>query len=155
MYRKIIGFFIVTMFIASALFLVVCNMYVFAVSTFGEVKDQYQESDIDCVQIFDPERGVIYRAIEPARNRNLRRMEETRRMKLDYLQPGAVGEFRHLLDTHNVEYPVGILAKMTPMQQSDPGRPEAVMIVEDENSVFGQHLGKSIHRRRAQLGLGI
>jgi hypothetical protein len=107
------------------------------------------------MQVFDPERHVVYRAIEPVRNRNLRRMEEARRMKLDHLQPGTVDEFRHLLDTHNVEYPVGILAKMTPMQQSDPGRPETVMIVEDEDAVFSQQPGKSVHRCRAQLGLGI
>lgn len=82
-------------------------------------------------------------------------MEEARRIYLDYFQSGAFDKFRHLFETHYVEYPVGILVQMAPMQQSDPGRTETVMIVEHENAVFGHQPGKSFDRSRSQLRLGV
>jgi hypothetical protein len=100
----------------------------------------------ESIQELEPEGEIVYRTIQPIRNRNLRRMKEARRIDLNYLQPHIFSQILHLLDAHNIECPLRVLPQVSCMQQLDPGRPEAVMIVEYEIAVFVQQFDKDLDR---------
>lgn len=55
------------------------------------------------VQAFELTGYVVYCMIEPVRNRDLRRVEKTHRVNLDYLQSGIFDELFHLFYTHHID----------------------------------------------------